>query len=32
VMTLFTGKKCGNVCFERVPVQVALPQAVLAEL
>lgn len=32
VMTLFTGKKCGNVCFERVPGQVALPQAVLAEL
>jgi Ca2+-binding RTX toxin-like protein len=32
VMTLFTGKKCGTVCFERVPGQVALPQAVLAEL
>jgi hypothetical protein len=32
VTTLFTGKKCGNVCFERVPGQVALPQAVLAEL
>jgi hypothetical protein len=32
VRTLFTGKKCGNVCFERVPGQVSLPQAVLAEL
>lgn len=32
VMTLFTGNKCGKVCFERVPGQVALPQAVLSEL
>jgi Ca2+-binding RTX toxin-like protein len=32
ITTLFTGKKCRQVCFERVPRQVLLPQAVLAEL
>jgi RTX calcium-binding nonapeptide repeat (4 copies) len=32
VTTLFTGKHCGTVCFDRVPGQVALPQAVLAEV
>jgi hypothetical protein len=32
VTTMFTGKGCHQVCFDRVPGQVMLPQAVLAEL
>jgi Ca2+-binding RTX toxin-like protein len=32
VVTLFTGKGCRKVCFDRVPGQVGLPQAVLSEL
>lgn len=32
VVTLFTGKGCQNVCFDRVPGPAMLPQAVLADL
>jgi hypothetical protein len=32
VVTLFTGKGCHKVCFDRVPGPAMLPQAVLADL